>query len=261
MLRFFQKMRNALVPESRFGRYFFYALGEILLVVIGILIAIRLNNWNEARKNHRMEITYMVNLKEDLQQDSLQLERLIKWNQMSVNSCNNLIETIRNHSTLNFYQFYSNMDYILPHITFIPNQNTFNEMKSSGNLNVIKNDSLKSLLIQLDVLYQLIKSSEQFLEREYFQYVFDKFHLYINNSDFIDLITFEKKTNYQVDSTMVKINRENLEKDMYLLMADKLFDNGLYALSHDKKGLINKYLFTLKNIHTLLYLLDKELKN
>ncbi|MDB4582337.1 DUF6090 family protein [Draconibacterium sp.] len=50
MLRFFRKMRTALIPESRFGRYLFYALGEIVLAVIGILIALRINNWNENRK-------------------------------------------------------------------------------------------------------------------------------------------------------------------------------------------------------------------
>ena len=51
MFHFFRKMRNALVPESRFGRYSFYAPGEIMLVVIGILIALQINNWNEYRKD------------------------------------------------------------------------------------------------------------------------------------------------------------------------------------------------------------------
>jgi len=55
MLRFFRKMRSALIPESRFGRYFFYALGEIVLVVIGILIALHINNWNEERKADKFE--------------------------------------------------------------------------------------------------------------------------------------------------------------------------------------------------------------
>lgn len=48
MLRFLRKMRNALIPESRFGRYFFYAVGEIVLVAIGILIALKVNNMNES---------------------------------------------------------------------------------------------------------------------------------------------------------------------------------------------------------------------
>ena len=66
MLRFFRKMRNALIPESRFGRYFFYAMGEIVLVVIGILIALQINNWNATRKNNAEFKSIMEALQQDL---------------------------------------------------------------------------------------------------------------------------------------------------------------------------------------------------
>ena len=58
MIKFFRKIRQNLLmenktgkPASRTGRYFKYAIGEIILVVIGILIALQINNWNENRKN------------------------------------------------------------------------------------------------------------------------------------------------------------------------------------------------------------------
>lgn len=72
MLRFFRKMRQALVPENRFGRYFFYAIGEIVLVVIGILIALQINKWNEEKKAKTLEYEFLQQMQLDLKAD-------VKW--------------------------------------------------------------------------------------------------------------------------------------------------------------------------------------
>ena len=69
MIRFFSRIREKLLSENRFTRYMFYALGEIILVVIGILIALSINNWNEDRKNHQEEIQLVRNFVEDLNLD------------------------------------------------------------------------------------------------------------------------------------------------------------------------------------------------
>lgn len=69
MLHFFRKMRKALIPESRFGRYFFYALGEIVLVVIGILLALQINIWNQERKNRNEEKTILSNLNNEFREN------------------------------------------------------------------------------------------------------------------------------------------------------------------------------------------------
>jgi len=74
MIKFFRKIRQNLVSESKFSKYLVYAIGEIVLVVIGILIALQINNANEARKNRLKEISYLNNLKEDIKSDSLYLE-------------------------------------------------------------------------------------------------------------------------------------------------------------------------------------------
>ena len=51
MIKFFKKIRQNILSEGKTGKYFKYAIGEIVLVVIGIVIALQLNNWNESRKN------------------------------------------------------------------------------------------------------------------------------------------------------------------------------------------------------------------
>lgn len=69
MIKFFRKIRQKLLSENRFSKYLIYALGEILLVVIGILIALSINNWNEDRKNNLREIRLVKNVVEDLRLD------------------------------------------------------------------------------------------------------------------------------------------------------------------------------------------------
>lgn len=96
MLRFFQKMRNALIPESRFGRYFFYALGEIMLVVIGILIALQVNNWNEERKIKNQEIIFFTNIIDDLDNDCIKLSFLKEFHLKRIDHIDTLLFFIRN---------------------------------------------------------------------------------------------------------------------------------------------------------------------
>lgn len=67
MIKFFRKIRQKLLSENKFSKYLIYAIGEIVLVVIGILIALQINNLNEAKKTRTKEISYLANLKNDLE--------------------------------------------------------------------------------------------------------------------------------------------------------------------------------------------------
>ena len=83
MLKFFRRIRQKLLTKnpptqsSRAGRYLLYALGEIALVMIGILLALQVNNWNQNRIDRRSEIKYLKNLQKDLKQDTLRINRLV----------------------------------------------------------------------------------------------------------------------------------------------------------------------------------------
>jgi hypothetical protein len=71
MIKFFRKIRQRLLTENKFSKYLIYAIGEIVLVVIGILIALSINNWNEHKKTESKIRTSLLALKSDLIQDSL----------------------------------------------------------------------------------------------------------------------------------------------------------------------------------------------
>jgi hypothetical protein len=77
MIKFFRKIRQNLLSQGKTGRYFKYAIGEIVLVVIGILIALQINNWNENRKQQIKEREILSYTIKNLKFDSLAIDRLI----------------------------------------------------------------------------------------------------------------------------------------------------------------------------------------
>ena len=77
MIKFFRKIRQSLLSEGKIGKYLKYAIGEIVLVVIGILIALQVNNWNENRKKIMVKSGYTHSLINDFKTDSIALSALI----------------------------------------------------------------------------------------------------------------------------------------------------------------------------------------
>ncbi len=77
MIKFFRKIRQQLLSRNKFSKYLLYALGEIILVVVGILIALQLNNLNENRKNRITEIQILQSIQKNLQEDQKNLDRSI----------------------------------------------------------------------------------------------------------------------------------------------------------------------------------------
>ena len=77
MIKFFRKIRQRLLAENKFSRYLLYAVGEIFLVVIGILIALQINNWNEGLKERATEQSILKQLHSEYQSNLAQLDEKI----------------------------------------------------------------------------------------------------------------------------------------------------------------------------------------
>jgi len=78
MLKFFRTIRKKLIEQSKVRNYAFYAIGEILLVVIGILIALQINNWNENRKELKLRKNYSNALLSDFKSDTSRIQQYLK---------------------------------------------------------------------------------------------------------------------------------------------------------------------------------------
>jgi len=142
MVHFIRKLRRSLINENRFSKYLLYAIGEIILVVIGILIAIQANNWNIAKTAQKEKEFALQKLIENLNQDIRYLQGGIENGKSYISALDSSLIMLKNpnaYSKKHFSELFGNMNYTLG---FDFNQITFNEISNSGKLKLIKNQKL-----------------------------------------------------------------------------------------------------------------------
>ncbi len=141
-------------------QYLRYAIGEIILVVIGILIALQINNWNETKKNEKLELRYIADLISDLQKDSIALVNLTR----ETNETARMKVKLKAHfngkpvepdSLIIFFESQWS-----PFRVFNPTKITVEEMKNSGRLDLISNQEIKRKVIALYNQYDLFEQDE-----------------------------------------------------------------------------------------------------
>jgi len=137
--------------ENKTGKYFKYAIGEIILVVIGILIALSINNWNEGRKEKLLASTYRIKIINDLETDLTNIDSLLtigKRNEKAVKSYFNYFE---NQDPVNIQKLIDSCSKISDEIfkyRYTPNNHTFKDLLTSGNSTLLNEDQ-KSALVNL----------------------------------------------------------------------------------------------------------------
>lgn len=149
MISFFRKIRQKLLNENRVTRYLAYAVGEIILVTIGILIALQINTWNEERKLRKEEATLIQNLHEEFEQNLNKLESIISQNEISKNSQELILQWISN-SPENLRE--ESLDTLISKSIqapiSIPSSFVLEDIKNTGGLSKIKNEELKYKLYE-----------------------------------------------------------------------------------------------------------------
>jgi len=131
--------------ENKFSNYLIYAIGEIILVVIGILIALAINNSNQNRVIQKKEQTYLNGLKAEFQTSKLKLSELIKINKSNFYGAKKLLEDISNKNESPSEKQFSELllNTFSSDISFNPNNSLLSEMISSGSLKDISNTTLR----------------------------------------------------------------------------------------------------------------------
>ena len=131
-------------PALRAGRYLKYAIGEIFLVVIGILLALQINTWNEARKLNNKESIYLKGLKADFEQSKTALTRVIKKTDRVAKMVDTLGAMIKkNGNSLTLMQLDSLTSGSTGFTVFMPSEGVINDIIGSGKLDMISNNELR----------------------------------------------------------------------------------------------------------------------
>ena len=153
MIKFFRKIRQNLLMENKTGKYLKYAIGEIVLVVIGILIALQINNWNENRKDNNEEIAILENLDKNLILAKKQSESLISVEKKLKKALLTVLRIESNSSLVDkdgitdimFKEVLWNLESDLPVV------NAYTDLKNTNKLGLIKSQKLKEKFTSLEV--------------------------------------------------------------------------------------------------------------
>jgi len=157
MIKFFRRTRRKLLDEGNLKRYLNYAIGEIIVVMIGILLAIQVNNWNNSKLSKKSEQLALIKLKEEVESNYFQFQSNQKIHHYIFDAADLLLSFIEetNTNAISGDSLKSAIGWIAgPNPTFNPSNGTINSLINSGKIEIIQNDSLKTLLIQWkDLVY------------------------------------------------------------------------------------------------------------
>lgn len=190
MIKFFRRIRQNLLFENKTGKYLKYAIGEIVLVVIGILIALQINNWNDIKKNKIIEHQLLTALLQEFETnfkilDSTRLanqriyETAIKIGDFTGPSLPTLNEKDLSMHMVGAFKFEPR---------FVPNLGTMNEINNSGKLSLISNQDLRKSISEWLSQLELVHNQEKYVveRRDISQEYFIKYANFRRHLDIID---------------------------------------------------------------------------
>ncbi|MCA0133801.1 DUF6090 family protein [Winogradskyella alexanderae] len=151
MIKFFRHIRKSLLSENKFSKYLIYAIGEIALVMIGILLALQVNNWNENRKAEEKELKLLIELKDDLIETKKDLMTDIERIPQLLNITNALYKSINEGKISETDPFKLPQGYLLVYPILYPKLSAYEAIQSEG-ISIISNDKLRK---EITDFYQL----------------------------------------------------------------------------------------------------------
>ena len=144
MIKFFRHFRQRFISEGKTKKYLLYAIGEIILVVIGILIALQINNWNQELGNKQEEQTIIKNLNLEFKKNIISIQKYIKHHETILSDTRALIDLVGEpEEVLNKFNLDSLLAQSINYWSYKPSQSVVLDVISSGKLNLISSDSLR----------------------------------------------------------------------------------------------------------------------
>lgn len=160
MINFFRKIRKRLFNENRFAKYLLYAIGEIALIMIGILLALQIGIWNENKKNIKTENIYLTGILNNLNEDVEELKKLRTHDTLQLDAITKILKSFSDE-TINISELSNAALYSYSTSDFKGNNLTFEDMKYSGKTSLIQSNPLRLKILDYYSAFERYKSIEQ----------------------------------------------------------------------------------------------------
>ena len=211
MIKFFRQIRQNLLSEGKTKKYLTYALSEIVLVVIGILIALQINTWSENKKQIKKEEKVLQQFKNELDEDLLILDEIITSNKFVIKSCNELIKHLENNMPYNDSLSLYFDRWASPNVLEF-NGSTYQNLTTTGP-ELLRNEHLRKSILKLyNFSYKKAKT--------YNDYFRGDFH------SFIAPIQLQNVEAVEWGKSSIPIDYESLKKNVLFINALKWSKNG-----------------------------------
>jgi hypothetical protein len=243
-----------MIKENKASKYLLYAIGEIVLVVIGILIALQINNTNELEKQRSKELHYLENIKTDLYVNIDGLNSFITTRTKAIASANIVLEHFEGKPLTDLSAFSEHTFNIYTSRMFFQNNNTFQELLNSGNLALISNHAIKTILLNMELLSKKMK-----YEEEHFR--FDaEISLYAPAYKMIDFNPSVKNYSHRVTDGRLGVDVK-LEKEQYEIMLKDMNQKNGFVMAVLEFNIMNSQFEQMKMMcQKLIVLIDQELR-
>ncbi|MGB6035871.1 MAG: DUF6090 family protein [Cryomorphaceae bacterium] len=231
MIKIFRKIRQNLLSEGKTGKYLKYALGEIVLVVIGILIALSINNWNEDQKDRKIESVYLSGIKKELIADTASIsQHILKPYEEKKNILKEAKAFYRGISEVNDTAVF--VDKIGKfnggwRFNWTLNTNVYKELESTGNLRKIRDSKFRQELSKyysrLVMVQQISDNSES------------GFRQFLNENSFYDSKLKQIESELDYKELVNKLKEDEFYKVCNLELAQSQ-DMYYWALNMKERG-------------------------
>ena len=236
------------MEKNKTGKYFKYAIGEVVLVVIGILIALQINNWNENKKSKQQELIILENVLQDLKNDKVGLNNIIERRVSKAESAKimaSYYEGVEIEKLSDYYSHWTNVLYWEAHY---PRNIAFKELVNSGKVSIIMNAEIRNSLLDINASYEELFSVREHMYDDYGIYLYNPFSKIIDYGDGIEV--------WSNPNTEIELS----EEDVVVALKSKVIKNGFTLASFNNIGLKDKLIQILENVNLTIELIEKEIK-
>lgn len=253
MLGLFEGKKRQLLGKENLKTYLAFIIGEFLLVIFGILIALQIDNWNENRKTRKSEVKYLAALQDEVSNNLDELQRVMNLCEENATFAVELSRyTDPSESELTEIEFDTLLlNSINTEVQYRPSIGVFEEIINSGKLEMISNDRLRYEIASWESIMQQVR----FQEQEHSRVRYNLIDLFYSSGNF-------RKALYNLSGERHGVSETKFKGENRLLLQSIEFDNQLITFIYTAKSLnLNYYSILEDRLNEVLLIIENELND